>query len=527
MRSRNSKALSRRSFLPALLCCAALAQDAANDSLASVAGIVTNAVTGDPVLRAHVTLRSSGAGGEMSFRALTDAEGKFLIPNLPPGTYFAAVQRTGFVESGRPGAAEDIILRAGENRTLLALKLIPAGAIAGRVLDTEGNPVELAQVYALNGGAGETDDKGRFRIGGLRPGKYQLRAEVNDLPFPPEVRTDGTVEMHYSPTYYPASLTQAGSAKVEVKAGEETGGIEIRLVATPIVGVSGTVSGFPGDVKNIELQLQSETGSFFRGAGVVQGNGPFRIWRLDPGKYRLFATAGYYERLLRTAPVDIEVAGSSIENVELRVVPPANLSGMVQFEDEQAKQPRSPDQPLTVDLREASGLDVDYGGRVEPAEVGPDGSFTFKNVQPDRYRIGLSWERLYIKSAWLGSAEITDGIVDLRNGAGGAPLTLVLSAATASISGTVRGENGPVANAPVVLLFDTVGGGVAGFTRSQADGSYYIQGIAPGKYKLAAVDSDDNAALLRGDLEDYGDSVKAIEIEAREQATADLSQRKR
>jgi len=41
--------------------------------------------------------------------------------------------------------------------------------------------------------------------------------------------------------------------------------------------------------------------------------------------------------------------------------------------------------------------------------------------------------------------------LDLRNGAGGAAMTILVGAATGEVSGTVRDEKGPVAQAPVTL----------------------------------------------------------------------------
>ena len=49
-----------------------------------------------------------------------------------------------------------------------------------------------------------TDPYGQFRMGSLPPGKYRLRAAPRALNLPPEIRSDGTTEIHYVTTYYPA-----------------------------------------------------------------------------------------------------------------------------------------------------------------------------------------------------------------------------------------------------------------------------------------------------------------------------------
>jgi len=101
------------------------------------------------------------------------------------------------------------------------VRLTPGGAIAGRVTDDKRKPVEHAQVFVVgvNSDRVSTDGEGRFRICGQRPGKYLVRASFRDSPavqdylMPREIRTDGTKEAHYSPTFYGGTLTVAGSAR--------------------------------------------------------------------------------------------------------------------------------------------------------------------------------------------------------------------------------------------------------------------------------------------------------------------------
>src|SRR6202050_1928479 len=75
---------------------------AAAAELASLSGAVTNSVTGSPVLRAHVSIRSAG-GSEQQYGAMTNGEGKFTMTQLPPGHYTVSVEHTGFVMSRNRG----------------------------------------------------------------------------------------------------------------------------------------------------------------------------------------------------------------------------------------------------------------------------------------------------------------------------------------------------------------------------------------------------------------------------------------
>ena len=78
-----------------------------------------------------------------------------------------------------------VTLAAGDRKEDLKLKLTPTGAITGRILDAEGEPIPGADVRA-EGPRGSyqasSDEQGRYRIGGLNPGKYRIRAAPKRQP---------------------------------------------------------------------------------------------------------------------------------------------------------------------------------------------------------------------------------------------------------------------------------------------------------------------------------------------------------
>jgi hypothetical protein len=498
------------------------------DKPASVAGVVTNSVTGAPVTRAHVALRVFANGVQQTYGALTNGEGKFSITQLPPGQYSASVDRVGFVMPANASASQNfsVTLRAGDRKDDLNLTLTPAGAIVGRVLTSEGEPVQGASVeVAVGGGAGSpvavTDERGQFRLGGLRPGKYRVKASPQALPLPPEIRADGAQEPHYSPTYFAASLEAQSATRIEVRPAAELSGIEIRLVRTPIVTVSGRVSGFPADARvQIQAQRSSRSGSSMSSANSAKPDGSFQLWRLEPGKYTLSATSyvqGARQRL-QSAPVEIEVGGVDIENIELRLIPPFDITGVVRFEDEQARGQGQPQTaatrmpPRRILLQPAGGAGM-YA--VQPADVAADDTFTLEKVQPGRYRVNLGWGPAYVKSVRLGSTETEGDILDVSGGPAG-PLTLVVSSVAGELSGTVTDSKGPVPGATIQLVF--VGGGVQprGVAKTDQGGVYRFGGIPPGAYKLLFVDET-------GEVEDEADSPEFV-LRSGDKLTRDLKQ---
>ena len=212
--------------------------------------VVSNAETSEPLAGARVQLRGIGF---LAGNGRTDEKGRLSIAGLAPGGYFAAASKPGFLNKESHGVA----VSAGAAPRELRIALTPAGAITGRVLDQEHARVGVvpAPVDIRSAIPAMTDAGGRFRISGLSPGVYRVRAESPETG-PPEMRTDGTKEIHYAPTYYGETLRVAGSSRVRVRPGEDTGQIEIKLIASPMVSISGRAIGFPAVERQLGVVLR-------------------------------------------------------------------------------------------------------------------------------------------------------------------------------------------------------------------------------------------------------------------------------
>src|ERR1017187_9010490 len=140
---------------------------------AIVEGQVVNAITGDPVPFAQVAV--IGIGDRI--QDITKEDGTFSIQGIPPGTYAVQARHAGF--SPPQGHKRDGVLfeaGPGETKSGLRLQLLQNGAIAGRVIDADGAPVEDVAVQVDGPMPGDreetTDDQGRFHLRELLPGKY-------------------------------------------------------------------------------------------------------------------------------------------------------------------------------------------------------------------------------------------------------------------------------------------------------------------------------------------------------------------
>ena len=119
--------------------------------------------------------------------ATTDAQGMFELKNVPAGSFNV----TGTAPDGSEGKTPVAVTE--KDQTGLMVKLEARATVSGRVIDTNGAPVDGARVNAhelgaekkptfrMNGrnfgGDGATTlPDGTFRIIGLEPGKYRIRA---------------------------------------------------------------------------------------------------------------------------------------------------------------------------------------------------------------------------------------------------------------------------------------------------------------------------------------------------------------
>jgi hypothetical protein len=97
-----------------LACCAGLVLAStglahAQPGVAALSGTTVDP-QGEPVAGAVVTVRNTATSGE--WRARTEADGRFVLPLLPPGTYEADVTMSGF----RPWHASELTLQVGQER---------------------------------------------------------------------------------------------------------------------------------------------------------------------------------------------------------------------------------------------------------------------------------------------------------------------------------------------------------------------------------------------------------------------------
>jgi protocatechuate 3,4-dioxygenase beta subunit len=244
---------------------------AGGQGFGAVAGTVTNAATGLPIVGAHVVALGSASG-----RTNTDPDGNYLIDELAPGTYVVRAMMRGF----EPSAPETVAVEAGQTVEDVDFALEPMGggafgAIGGTVVDSAtGEPLFHAHVFVRSAhgqGMAYTDSTGNYLIERLPVGTYLVRASA----------------MGHYPAVYPES--------VAVAEGQTTEGIDFALRDCPRLqaGLGGyLVDGYSQD--EIEGATVIAIGTEQSYQTQTDANGEYLFAALEPGDYRIQVSASGY-----------------------------------------------------------------------------------------------------------------------------------------------------------------------------------------------------------------------------------------
>ncbi len=505
--------MTRRLAVTAVIACTlASAQEPG-----SIRGHVFDASTGQPLSRVHVRLLvpSPGEGASAVYGALSDTEGRFSISPIPSGSYLLAPERPGYsvVFSDPAHAGPIVAIKPGKAIDDLRVDMARRAVITGHVLDefghavsdvliyvepaTENDPVEFAMEILGIKSVWTRDNSGAFRFS-PPPGKYVLRVQgpgSRDV-----IQPDGSISSRmFVDTYYPGVPDRNAAKVVELKPGEQIGGIDIRLGAKQPLSVSGTVSGLLPDAKP-SVFLRTEFGLQPRSVPVT-AEGAFSAQHLAPGKYLVYAQSENGAIRLRSAGIDVDLSEASVGGLQLILKPPIRLTGVVK--------PRSGAQ--TVRLEPIADYFIAHNN-LRTAPIAADGTFDFPAIEPERYKLSVFplSEDAYVEGVALDGVAVTESaidarfatdddhsslvpLVDARNGTTQSILTIAIGKG-AHLSGTVGVGLG---FGRVLLVPDgKTSQDDALYARVAADGTYAFRGLRPGKYRLITIDGSESFERL-------------------------------
>lgn len=311
--------------------------------------------TGQALPDAAVSIRAYGSSGPGQM-ITTGRDGTFEVSGLDRLVYLISASAPAYTTQPRdPDNTEATSYRVGDSATLVLLK---GGVITGSVTAAGTEPIVGVRVRAqmIRDGNGlpprygsvvrdrTTDDRGIYRIYGLPTGTYLVMAGGGG-------GFMGMVNAYDAdaPTYAPSS-TRDTAAEINVRAGEETAGVDIRYRGEAGHSISGIASGPESpQPSGFNLMLSSTEGGSQLNISSYQpaGSRGFVFSGIADGDYDLTAQSYFPsgERAL-SEPQRIKVRGADVTGIEVITKPLGAVSGSVVLESSKAVECRGKRRPL-------------------------------------------------------------------------------------------------------------------------------------------------------------------------------------
>jgi hypothetical protein len=366
-----------------------------------------NAQTHEPVRRAVVKVYTS----KNQWDEFTDGDGRFRFRSLVRSEYTLIAHRDGFTDH-----AYKVELSDFDNPKELPIELLPQGLITGNVIDDRGAPLERARIEALNVGVSggqvqaavwaETNDLGEYRLSGVDPGTYRLRAtyRAGGDEFDSAPRTMATA--FFGGSEKPAELA--------VNPGSIAPGIDFVLIAVRPATIRGTLHTEAGVLSEpVTLWIAGQAGEGgHNGSGK---DGAFQIGDVGAGTYTVSAqTLSKTERLFGT--VSVNVRESDVDGIDIMLRPSPRLEGQIRVEAGTALKAK-----IESILFHSQTPGIGVG--MESAKPDENGTFVL-SLNPGEYTISFDSKGADVQKVTLDERPVTNWKIQMEPAA--APKKLVI-----------------------------------------------------------------------------------------------------
>lgn len=405
----------------------------ANEDPPATGSIKGRVVTDDGQPVVNATLMAQAVNSQPSMRpAKVDSEGKFSFDDLPPASYIVFAVAPGYIDeamsTGDPNDWPRHLIGAQ-----LKIRMLKGGVITGKVTNSKGDPIVGVPVHAvslsnpsfsatdfLGASGGESDDRGVYRIYGLRPGQYVVNAGG---PGQFGLAASNGFDLDV-PTFYP-SATRDTAIPVVVRSGDETTGIDIkysgaeghRISGSVLGAISAGASAANGAVAIIVSPAGTQSILSMAIASPLDQRRTFGFNGIGDGEYDLFATfqTGQQNDAALVANKRVTVRGGDVTGVELTLAPLASIAGAITLDpikpedkcDQRGSQlietvlAARRDDPRKSGSQMMTSMFAGLGGTLNAK-----GEFSARNLDAGRYRfeIKLPTEAWYVRAINLPAA---------------------------------------------------------------------------------------------------------------------------
>jgi hypothetical protein len=289
-----------------------------------------------------------------------------------------------------------------------------------------------------------------------------------------------------------------------VKAGQQLDSLVLALKQTHLRRVAGRILS-PPHAGFLSYSGETETGSDNGGAIPIASDGSFLKGDLPPARYTFKLSDGQKWIARKDADLTLgDALGITLDPIETLDVP-------VTFRTEgrgPAFRPRSATGDWGANMLVRDGSDEAVGLREAPT-----GTYRFTDVEAGIYRLHLvlAGQKLYLKGITYGGETQTGDKIDLRSAHEGG-LEITLSSNVAEVEGRVTGSEDESDGVSVILVD---GAHVIYETGTDQKGRFRMPAVAPGKYRLLAIEDFDD--------DDWGSpelakalAARSVEIELKE-----------
>jgi protocatechuate 3,4-dioxygenase beta subunit len=521
-----------------------MAQAPTESKLASLEGTVTHAGSQAAIRKAKVSLTAIGFEGGGS--AESGDDGKYWFKELKPGRYRLSAEKSGYETTAygakKPGDALGQIVRvdAGVSLTGMSIALPKHGVIAGKVLDSDNEPVQKALVMALgnfynNGkliriprGAVPvmTDDQGAFRIGQLPPGKYIVCAVPMAWlqPTPGEKESKPTTEDFSTTTCYPNVAQMSEATQLEIQDATEVPGIDMRLLRTKTVSVQGRLTGLPTTsgssvtILNLNTKNSGPIGTALNPrAFIIGGEGKFEFKNVIPGSYILHTLPTGLSSTPFIVKMNVDIGDQPVTDLQVPALTPFEIKAKIQAEP-------GPNWKMGALRLVLTPVD-EINSALAMGTANADGDLTLTSLVPGRYRLQMvgAAGTHYVNEIRIGDQVVEGDEVEISSPKD--TLTVSFALAKAEVNGTVVNAKGePVPGATVGLIPTPRRPFRQKYTSSDQNGALKIPSIAPGEYYVVAFDRVESGALESDEfLKPFLSKMKKVKLDAGGGASVELS----
>ena len=402
-----------------------------------------DAVTNAPLANVELKLRRS-AEPVTEWSARTDTQGKAEFEDLSAGRYFLQWYREGYIDP-QIVSSKNLRIKDGGSSEEVKIKLAPATRLEGTVLDENGWPMEGVVAYT-SGNRSTSGRDGRYRLANLSAGAAQIEFRVplelrkKTLHRDPET---GEIWGYPAVQFYPGVVDRASATLMQLAAGMELQGFDVRLQRMRLVDFSGrtvTRAGgealAPAHVRLLTAGVENSPDETLE-TRAVGGDGSFRFELIRSGSYVLLVYRGDAGTGLPYR-VSVEVGQNGVLAREFVVPVFPTIRVVLRAKDDAKWQG---DVTLIV-------MAPHMGPGIREVTLRPTGELALPDLPPGQWQIGFvtnavrlaDQHKLAITNVRFGVSNPQTGTIAVME-SGNPPLEIELSSDTGRIAGTVKGPH--------------------------------------------------------------------------------------